>query len=161
MPRKQKALVYLTHRTADRARLLVFAHVLPEHAEAGIQIPAGTVEPDEKPQVAALRELIEETGLPESAVRLAAFLGVGMHDAVVDGKSELHYRFWFHAEYVGEEPPPERWQHAEQTPGDSTPGPIPLEFYWVDLPDGVPPLAGKQDIRLPSLLKRLGLGGEE
>lgn len=40
--------------------LLVFTQ--PEHPEAGVQVPAGTMEPAEEPIVAALREAAEETG---------------------------------------------------------------------------------------------------
>jgi 8-oxo-dGTP pyrophosphatase MutT (NUDIX family) len=42
--------------------LLVF-----QHPHAGIQIPAGTIEPGETPEVAVLREAAEETGLTEFA----------------------------------------------------------------------------------------------
>ncbi|MBN1963184.1 MAG: NUDIX domain-containing protein [Anaerolineae bacterium] len=161
MPARRKVLVYLTHRTADRVRLLVFAHVLPEHAEAGIQVPGGTVEDGEAPHAAAIREACEETGLPESALRLGTLLGMEMYEQPVNGQPILYYRFFYHVEYAGESPPPERWRHDEADPSDanprdSAPGPIPLEFYWVDLPHGVPPLSGGQGIRLPDLLKRLG-----
>src|SRR3954447_9546994 len=44
----------------DRDRLLVFAHV--DVPSAGIQVPAGTIERDEQPLIAALRELCDETG---------------------------------------------------------------------------------------------------
>jgi 8-oxo-dGTP pyrophosphatase MutT (NUDIX family) len=37
--------------------------LLFEHPHAGIQIPAGTIEPDETPEAAVLREATEETGL--------------------------------------------------------------------------------------------------
>lgn len=44
-----------------------------QHPHAGIQIPAGTVEIDEPPQAAALREAEEETGL--SDLRVIRLLG--------------------------------------------------------------------------------------
>jgi len=54
-------------RGAQRQLLLI------RHPYAGIQIPAGTIEPDETPNEAALREASEETGLSDLTV--AAYLG--------------------------------------------------------------------------------------
>jgi len=45
----------------DGSRLLVFDH--PDVPEAGVQLPAGGVEPGETPAQAAVRELREESGL--------------------------------------------------------------------------------------------------
>jgi len=47
--------------------------LLLEHPYAGMQIPAGTVEADESPAQAVLREVAEETGLTDVAIR--AYLG--------------------------------------------------------------------------------------
>jgi 8-oxo-dGTP pyrophosphatase MutT (NUDIX family) len=54
----EKVTVFVTRGPANRRELLLF-----EHPNAGIQIPAGTVEVDEEPIDAALREAIEETGI--------------------------------------------------------------------------------------------------
>lgn len=54
MTAMQKVAVFCFHRD----RLLVIHHPL-----AGLQVPAGTIEPDEAPLAAATRELREETGL--------------------------------------------------------------------------------------------------
>ena len=53
--------------------LLVFTH--REFPEAGVQVPAGTVEEGETLDAAVLREVHEETGLPPTAVRKMAYLG--------------------------------------------------------------------------------------
>jgi 8-oxo-dGTP pyrophosphatase MutT (NUDIX family) len=55
---KQKAFAYITHGR----RLLVFSH--PHSPAAGIQVPAGTIEPGEPPELAVLREAAEAPGLP-------------------------------------------------------------------------------------------------
>ena len=47
--------------------------LLFEHPYAGIQIPAGTVEGDETPEEAVMREVAEETGL--SSVAIQRYLG--------------------------------------------------------------------------------------
>jgi 8-oxo-dGTP pyrophosphatase MutT (NUDIX family) len=50
--------VFITRDTPDGLFLALF-----QHPHAGIQIPAGTVNPGETPEAAALREAAEETGL--------------------------------------------------------------------------------------------------
>lgn len=54
----EKVTALITRRSADGPELLLF-----EHPYAGIQIPAGTVDPGETPLQAARREAAEETGL--------------------------------------------------------------------------------------------------
>src|SRR5438128_2640154 len=88
MIEKQKVLAYITRG----GKLLVFEH--PFSPEAGIQVPAGTIEPDEKPEDAVLREAREETGL--SAFRLGAFLGVQRRDMSDFGMAETYYRYFYH-----------------------------------------------------------------
>jgi 8-oxo-dGTP diphosphatase len=64
---REKVLVYVT-RGND---LLVLQHTA-DYPDAGIQVPAGGVDPGESPGTAATRELFEETGLrtPASPVYL-------------------------------------------------------------------------------------------
>ena len=67
----RKVWLYILQRRADDVALLVFEHV---NVDAGIQIPAGTVEPDEDLQAAARRELFEESGVRvESLTPLGVF----------------------------------------------------------------------------------------
>ena len=63
-----KVTAFVTRPTSDGCELLLF-----EHPSAGIQIPAGTVEPEEARDVAVLREAAEETGL--RALTIAQYLG--------------------------------------------------------------------------------------
>jgi 8-oxo-dGTP pyrophosphatase MutT (NUDIX family) len=119
-------------------RLLVFEHT--HHPEAGIQVPAGSVDPGEPLQEALLREVREETGLEQVEVR--AYLGEQEHDLAQYGLSGVERRHFFHLECTGEVA--ERWRHFEHYPSDGSPGPIEFAFYWVKLPDGVPKLSGNQ-----------------
>ena len=64
----EKVTAFVTRPTSDGYELLLF-----EHPAAGIQIPAGTVEAHETPDVAVLREASEETGL--SALIISDYLG--------------------------------------------------------------------------------------
>ncbi len=65
---KVTAFVTRPGKSPGDHELLVF-----RHPDAGIQLPAGSVEPGEEPGAAALREVEEETGLSET--RLVALLG--------------------------------------------------------------------------------------
>lgn len=56
----EKATAYITRSHDDETNLLLF-----RHPTAGIQVPAGTVEPFEDPLDAAVREAFEETGRSE------------------------------------------------------------------------------------------------
>ena len=144
---KRKVLAYITHGH----RLLVFSH--PHFPEAGIQVPAGTVKDDESLEEAALREALEETGLPD--LELGAFLGQELRDMAEWGLDQIHDRYFFHLRCTGN--PPETWQHFETDPSDGTPEPILFEFFWADLPHGVPELTGHHAALLPELIKRLSL----
>ncbi len=63
-----KVTVFIMRPSPRGDELLLF-----EHPHAGIQIPAGTMEPGEPPAQAALREANEETGLAE--LTISRFLG--------------------------------------------------------------------------------------
>lgn len=144
---KRKAFAYITHQ----CRLLVFRHT--DVPEAGIQAPAGTVEPGESPARAVMREAREETGLTD--LMLVRFLGdtvYSMHDFPDSFPSkERHHRFFFHLRCLGE--PPATWRHSELHGPAGAADPIEFEFFWVELPDGVPPLIADHD-RFVSMLER-------
>ena len=64
----EKAFAYITRGNT----LLVFDHT--DHPDAGTQVPGGTLEPDEAPEAAVLREAQEETGL--GSLEIVRSLGV-------------------------------------------------------------------------------------
>ena len=57
----EKVTAFIIRKSKDGNDLLLF-----EHPNAGIQIPAGTVEDQETPEKAIIREVAEETGLTGS-----------------------------------------------------------------------------------------------
>lgn len=140
-PPVRKAFAYITSGT----RLLVFTH--PDHPEAGIQVPAGTMEQGEDPGDAALREATEETGL--GGLRIGRWLGRDVFDATPFGREELHDRWFWHLEVAGD--PPESWRHGEFFAANGSSGPIAFDFFWVDLARPLPNLIAGHDRFVPEL----------
>lgn len=144
-PITHKAFAYITHA----GRLLVFRH--PFSPEAGIQVPAGTVEVNELPADAVMREAFEETGL--SGLERVAFLGEHIRDMSDVGREQVDHRHFFHLRCT--ESPLEQWRHLETDPSDGSLEPIVFEFFWAQLPDGVPELICDHGKLLPRLLESL------
>ncbi|MGH2547860.1 MAG: NUDIX hydrolase [Thermomicrobiales bacterium] len=138
---KRKVVAYVTRDD----QLLVFSQ--PNGTEAGIQVPAGTMEPGETPEVAVLREAFEETGL--AGLEIVSFLGERQIETRRNGKLELHHRYFFHLRCT--HPAPEQWEHEETDPHGGSTGQIILALYWVKLPHEVPELADEQGALLDRL----------
>jgi 8-oxo-dGTP pyrophosphatase MutT (NUDIX family) len=146
MPVLCKVFAYITHGD----RLLVFSH--PHAPEAGIQVPAGTVEPGEPVEAAVLREAWEETGLP--GLTLARFLGEQVRAMADFGRDEIHHRYFYHLVCGGD--PPATWEHWEGHAADGS-GVHLFAFCWARLPDEVPELIADHGALLPALCATLGL----
>jgi 8-oxo-dGTP pyrophosphatase MutT (NUDIX family) len=140
-PLTRRAVAYITHGD----RLLVFRHT--QHPEAGIQVPGGKIEDGEAPDVGALREAYEETGL--KGLQLQSYLGHHDLDLAPYGRQGTLRMLYYHLTFDGH--PPERWLHYEQAPSDGSPGPIEFELYWVRFPEEVPALVGEQGLLLDQL----------
>lgn len=69
-----KALAHITRQHNNDAQLLVFTH--RDYPEAGLQIPAGTVEEGEEIEHALFREIQEESGLVPDDLKLIRKLAV-------------------------------------------------------------------------------------
>jgi 8-oxo-dGTP pyrophosphatase MutT (NUDIX family) len=139
----EKVIAYITHG----AKLLVFSQ--PHEPDAGIQVPAGTVEAGEPIDEAVLREAQEETGLEGLEIR--AYLGAMDYDLALYGGTGTLRRHYFHLVLRGDAPA--RWRHFEMHPSEGEPDPIEFVVFWVKLPDDVPELAGQRG----DLLHRLAL----
>ncbi len=85
MKLKRKVLAFIVKDN----KLLVFKHT--EHLDAGIQVPAGTVENNESLEDAVLREAQEETGIDGFSIK--AYLG--MTEFSDTDKDEMHKRYFF------------------------------------------------------------------
>jgi 8-oxo-dGTP diphosphatase len=142
---KQKVLAYITQGN----KLLVFKHA--DFPEAGIQVPAGTVEPGERLEDAVIREACEETGL--SDLVLVSFLGYSNHDLARYGLDRIDHRYFYHL--ICRQECPATWRHHETNPSEGDQTSIAFDFYWVSLPHGVPELSGEQGQMLDKLLASL------
>ncbi|MFB8167246.1 NUDIX domain-containing protein [Kitasatospora purpeofusca] len=119
---REKVLAYIVRD----GRLLVFRHTDHGYEEVGIQVPAGSIRPDETPEDAALREAREETGL--SAFTVVRKLGETEYD-LTPYRYEVQRRHVFHLALA--EPTPERWAGEESH--DGTRPPTPFECFWLPL----------------------------
>ena len=142
-PSPVKVFAYITHGN----HLLVFRH--PDFPEAGIQVPAGTVEEGESAEAAVMREAFEETGL--AYLTFAGFLGECVYDMSPWGGDSAQHRKFFHLELEGEAPA--TWRHDETDGGKKVP--IVFEFFWARLPDAVPELIAGHGQMLPALLESM------
>jgi 8-oxo-dGTP pyrophosphatase MutT (NUDIX family) len=107
LPTKACPVVF---RDASFSRILVFKHPL-----AGVQLVKGSIETDEEPAAAALRELCEETGICDA--RVDRDLGVWV--------SGFEGQVWsFHLCSVSL-PLPDSWVHHAKDDGG-----LKLDFYW-------------------------------
>ena len=141
----EKVVAYITKDD----RLLVFRHV---DSDAGIQVPAGTLERGEGPYDAVMREAREETGLDRLEIR--RFLGSRDYEMSSHGLAGLHRRYYYHLTCTGNAPAV--WRHFET--GGGTSEAIAFELYWVRLPDRVPELAAGQGDFLAQLSTSLRSG---
>lgn len=97
---RQRVVAYVTRERDGRTELLTIEH--KEMPEAGIQVPAGRVDPGEDLEQAVLREVAEETGLDN--LRLVRKLPE--FEAEYENPHESHA---FHL--VAETETPDTWEH--------------------------------------------------
>ena len=126
-----KVLTYITRKKEDRWQLLVFDH--RDIPDAGTQVSAGTVEPNEPVETALWREVEEESGLRREQLRLIAKL------AEYESQSWQTRRHIFHLVVEGNVS--DTWTRVVQGSGEDR-GFI-FDYRWIDL-EGDIQLAGDQ-----------------
>ncbi len=135
---QHKVLAYITRHHQGHQHLLVFVH--RDHPDAGVQVPAGTVEPDEVIEGALLREVEEESGLAPAQLRLLRKLG------------EYHQPDFDQQRHVFVLEPatalPDRWSHTVKGTGEDQG--LVFDYYWVALAPDLK-LAGGQNRWLPQI----------
>lgn len=114
-----KAYVYATRERGGDRQLLVFEH---RDRDAGVQVPKGTVDPEEPPRDAAVRELREETGVSD----VDAVTPVETDRWFYEKRGRTFRRHFFHVETTGER---DRWDHVVTGGGED--GGMVFRCYWV------------------------------
>lgn len=128
----KKAYGYVTRVKEGKTQVLVFRHPI---TEAGIQIPKGTVEPNESTYNAVIREIEEETGLKSFEVENLIVEDYWEYD---DGTR--HNRYFYK---INESNVPDTWEY-KPTGGGGEEG---LTFYcfWISSKDDVELIRGHGD----------------
>ncbi len=145
MPSKSKVYAYITRSD----QLLVFRQV--DFPEAGVQVPGGTLEPDELPEIAVLREALEETGLAE--LQLVSYLGRDEFRLQSSNPVEIHLRHFYHLLSTHEAPG--NWQHYERHRSGGTAEPILFDFYWLPVIEASETLHPYFTAKLDQLLENM------
>ncbi|MDZ7953110.1 NUDIX hydrolase [Nostoc sp. DedQUE09] len=138
----KKVLAYVTKKN----KLMVFTHT--DFPEAGMQVPAGTVEEGEEPSEAVLREIYEESGV--KGVQIIELLGIYQYN-MTPYRDEVQERYVYHLELT--QSTPSTWRHWEIHPSTSK-NPIAFDFYWVKLDSSNLGLADVKVIFYLSLLTK-------
>jgi 8-oxo-dGTP pyrophosphatase MutT (NUDIX family) len=134
----KKVVIYVTRQRKGQTELLVFEH--RDHPAAGLQVPAGTVDPGELSLDAARRELFEESGL----FALPLIGRIDVYDWLNPETNNLHRRhvYQFHAQ----DSIADAWDHCVSA-GEEDKGLI-FQYRWMRLADAERQLTGRQGISI-------------
>ena len=139
-----KVLAYVTRTRNGRTELLVFDH--RDAPQAGVQVPAGSIEVGEMPSDAAMRELREETGLANARP-------VGRIDVYEWEDPETHRWHRRHV-YQFEAPSdaPDSWEHVV-TAGEDDHG-MKFDCRWLPVDVAETELSSEQGASVRRIISR-------
>jgi len=149
---KDKVVAYITRNNGSQTQLLVFDHD-KEHSEAGTQVPAGTVDPQEDFEKALLREVAEEAGIQNLKV-------IGKVDQYTFFR-EIHQcfnrRHVFHLKSA--QSLPDTWTHT--VTGDGIDQNLNFHYYWIDINKAEGRLSARLDDSIELFRRELRNGGDQ
>lgn len=128
----RKAYGYVTRMKEGQIQVLVFQH---PNAEAGIQIPKGTVKPEEDTYYAVTREIEEETGLRDFQVE-----SLLAEDFWENDDGAIHNRFFYKLIVTNV---PDEWDY-KPTGGGEEEG-LTFHFFWISSKNEVDLVRGHAD----------------
>jgi 8-oxo-dGTP pyrophosphatase MutT (NUDIX family) len=130
-----KVLAYVVRPGASGGlELLVFTH--RDQPEAGLQVPAGTIDHGESPEVAVLRELAEESGLTGLPITAMIDRYTWVHPAT----GNRHHRHVFRLDAGSDLPA--NWNHIAL--GSAEEEGLTFCFRWMPHVEAVAQLSGDQ-----------------
>jgi 8-oxo-dGTP pyrophosphatase MutT (NUDIX family)/GNAT superfamily N-acetyltransferase len=143
--KKKKVLVYIVRKDGARLELLVFRH--RDFPEAGLQVPAGSVDEGEALEAAARRETIEETGLklPGNPIFIGRF-DYHRSDIAEDQERNIFYSFVAST-------PNDQWAHCVSGGGEDHD--LKFECHWEPIDKCEIGLAGDQGRYLHFIYRKL------
>ena len=139
---KLKVLAYVTRVRDGVVELLVHEH--RDAPEAGIQVPAGSVEEGENLEAAVLRELREETGITAAAIAGR----IEVYDWFNDVTRRWNRRNVYHLRCGVTD---ERWTH--RVGGDGEDEGMAFDCWWMPIGEAERRLVGDQGRSLGKILK--------
>lgn len=138
-----KVLAYVTRLNKGLPELLVFRH--RDYPLAGIQVPAGTVEPSESLDDAAIREVEEESGL----TGLTAPKEVASEDYFHKEKGQMQERHFFQMELIDPDGIQDHWEFTVLS--SSSDSGLVFMYYWLPIAQA-DTLAGGQGKHVPAIM---------
>ncbi len=137
---KEKVLAYILRQLNGQTEILIFRHA--DYPEAGVQVPAGTLEIGEERVAALLREVEEESGLTTfEKVRL-----IGTTTFLAHSKQEIHQRHYYQLNFQGDSPT----QFEHRVSGKGVDKNMLFVYEWIAI-DNLPKLAANQDEMLTNI----------
>lgn len=106
-------------------RLLVFCHP----GDGDMQLPKGTIEPGEAPEIAARRELLEESGIVFSGPLQPLGTLERECEAGIEGNLHRHAQLWHLFLMQSPGPLPERFEHVAS--GSAEEDGLVFSFSWL------------------------------
>lgn len=128
----RKAYGYVTRIKEGKTQVLVFQHPI---TEAGIQIPKGTVKPEEDTYNAVIREVEEETGLRNFDVE-----DLIAEDYWENDDGAIHNRFFYK---ITVSSVPDAWDYQPTGGGDEEG--LTFHFFWISFVEEVELIRGHGD----------------
>lgn len=139
-----KVVTYIIRNNNDKKEILVFEHD-KEWSEAGIQVPAGSVDPDENIESAAVREAQEESGLG----KLKIIKKVDEYLMFRNTHNQFNRRHVYQLEVLDEKVN-EKWSHIVS--GDGIDRGMNFTYYWIPLEKAESSLTGSMGCSIRKLL---------
>jgi predicted acetyltransferase/ADP-ribose pyrophosphatase YjhB (NUDIX family) len=146
---KDKVVGYVIRQKNNVTELLVFDHD-KNYSEAGTQVPAGTVDKNEKFEMALLREIHEEAGVTDLIIK-SKIDQYSFYREIQNCHNRRHIYY-----VVSKNELPDTWTH--EVTGNGVDKHLNFHYYWIDLETAKTKLAARLGDSIEHLKKYLQKG---